>query len=59
MARRHRADERNHLGAEMPDSETTGDVMRRATSCSGWTEHRYNGITVRELGVLGTTKTYL
>ena len=32
------------LGAEMPDSETTGDVMRRATSCSGWTEPRYNGI---------------
>ena len=31
-------------GAEMPDSETTGDVMRRATSCSGWTEPRYNGI---------------
>ena len=36
----------NPLGAEMPDSETTGDVMRRATSCSGWTEPRYNGITV-------------
>ena len=33
------------LGAEMPDSETTGDVMRRATSCSGWTEPRYNGIS--------------
>ena len=30
----------------MPDSETTGDMMRRATSCSGWTEPRYNGISV-------------
>ena len=29
----------------MLDSETTGDVMRRATSCRGWTEPRYNGIT--------------
>ena len=32
--------------AEMPDSETTGDVMRRATYCSGWTEPLNNIIII-------------
>ncbi|GFO43775.1 endonuclease-reverse transcriptase [Plakobranchus ocellatus] len=27
-------------GAETRETETNGDVMRRATSCSGWTEPR-------------------
>ena len=44
----------------MPDSETTGDVMRRATSCGGWTEPWYNGIRQSiHLNVKGKLETYL